>query len=353
VGPPFIEGESAYFLSINRNRKSITLNLKNEKAREIAYKLTELSDVAKENFTPGFSKRLGLDYEALKRVNPKIIYCSISGFGQDRPYRDWPSYDIAIQTMGGFVSITGEPNRPPVRIGVAVPDMISGMHVVMSILPALRARERTGMGQWIDISRLDSTVSVMTYIAGYYFTIGENPRPAGSSHPTIVPYQGFKCKDGTYLIVAIGNDTHWELMCNAAEAVHLLRDLKFTHNADRVENGSELIPKLERIFSSKPREGWFSLLTEVGVPYGPVYAMSEIFTDPHVLHRGMLLEMRHPKAGKARLIGNPMKFSETPVQIKTPPPWLGERTAEVLKNLLGYSDDDILKLRLEVCPHAC
>jgi crotonobetainyl-CoA:carnitine CoA-transferase CaiB-like acyl-CoA transferase len=346
-GPPFVEGESAYFLSINRNKKSIALNLKNARAREVALNLAETSDIAIENFTPGTAKRLGLDYEALKRVNPRMIYCSISGFGQDGPYRDWPSYDIAMQGMGGFMSITGEPDRPPVRIGVAVSDIISGMYATIAILAALRARDQIGKGQWIDISLLDSTVSVMTYMAGNYFATGRNPRPAGSSHPTIVPYQAFKCMDGSYLIVAVGNDRHWELMCKAIQAEHLLKDPKFTHNADRVRHRDDLIPQLEKIYSSKPRQEWFRILTDIGVPCGPVYTMSEIFADPQVLHRGMLLEMNHPKAGKVRLIGNPIKFSETPVQIRTPPPLLGESTDEVLKKLLNYSDEDIKKLREE------
>ena len=346
-GPPFIEGESAYFLSINRNKKSITLNLKNEKARDIALKLAKVSDVAIENFTPGVTKRLGLDYEALKNVNPGIVYCSISGFGQDGPYRDWPSYDIAMQAMGGFMSITGEPDRPPVRIGVAVSDMITGMYAVISILAALRARDETGGGQYIDISLLDSTISVMTYMAGYYFATGKNPRPAGSAHPTIVPYQAFRCKDGSYLIVAVGNDRHWELMCKAIATEHLLANPKFTHNSDRVQNRGELIPELGKIFSSRTREEWFKLLTGAGLPCGPVYTMSEIFADPQVLHRGMLVEMSHPKAGKVKLIGNPMKFRETPAQIKSAPPLLGEDTEEVLKRILNLSEDDIKKLRAE------
>jgi len=346
-GPPFVEGESAYFLSVNRNKKSITLNLKHERAREIALKLAKVSDVAIENFTPGVARKLGVDYEALAKVNARIVYCSISAFGHSGPYRDWPSYDIAMQAMGGFMSITGEPDRPPVRIGVAVSDMISGMYAAISILAALRARESTSRGQWIDISLLDSTVSLMTYMAGYYFASGKNPRPAGSSHPTIVPYQAFKCKDASYLIVAVGNDRHWELMCKAVEAEHLVKDPRFTHNADRVRNRDELTPELERIFSSKSRQEWFKALIRDGVPCGPVYTMSDIFNDPQVLHRGMLLELTHRTAGKVRLIGSPMKFSETPVHVKTAPPLLGESTAEVLKGLLNYSDEDIKKLRAD------
>jgi crotonobetainyl-CoA:carnitine CoA-transferase CaiB-like acyl-CoA transferase len=218
--------------------------------------------------------------------------------------------------MGGFMSITGEPDRPPVRIGVAVSDMITVMYAVISILAALRGRDQTGRGQYIDISLLDSTISVMTYMAGYYFATGKNPRPAGSSHLTIVPYQAFKCKDGRYLIVAVGNDRHWELMCKTIDAEDLLGNPKFTHNSDRVQNRREMIPELDGIFSSRTREEWFKLLTSAGVPCGPVYTMSEIFADPQVLHRGMLIEMSHPRAGRVRLIGNPMKFRETPAQIK-------------------------------------
>ena len=245
------------------------------------------------------------------------------------------------------MSITGEPDRPPVRIGVAVTDIINGMYATIAILAALRARDQIGKGQWIDISLLDSTVSVMTYRAGTYFATGRNPRPAGSSHPTIVPYQAFKCMDGSYLIVAVGNDRHWELMCKAVQAEHLLNDSRFTHNADRVRRRDELILRLEKIYLSKPIQEWFKILTDAGVPCGPVYAMSEIFTDPQVLHRGMLLEMSHAKAGKVRLIGNPIKFSETKVQIRTSPPLLGENTDEVLKKFLNFSDSEIAKLREE------
>jgi crotonobetainyl-CoA:carnitine CoA-transferase CaiB-like acyl-CoA transferase len=346
-GPPFVGGESAYFLSINRNKKSITLNLKNPQAKEIAHKLAALSDMVIENFTPGVSARLGLDYETLRRINPKIIYCSISGFGQDGPYREWPSYDIVMQAMGGFMSITGEYGRPPVRIGVAVSDMIAGFYAVIALLAALKARDRTGNGQFIDISLFDATVSVMTYMGEYYFVTKENPQPAGSSHPTIVPYQAFKCQDGTDLIIAVGNDRHWELLCKTIETKDLLQDSRFAHNAGRVQNRDELIPRLQSIFLKWNRDDLFRGLIGNGVPCGPVYKMSELFADPQVLHRGMVVEMDHPKLGSVKLIGSPLKLSGTPVQLRTSPPMLGENTVEILERLLNYKRDEVKKLKEE------
>ena len=346
-GPPFIKGESAYFLCLNRNKKSITLNLKNEKGREILYKLVQKCDVFLENFKPGVTKRLRMDYETICKINPRIIYCSITGFGQSGPYRDYPAYDIVIQGMGGLMGITGEPDRPPVRIGVAITDIGAGMYAAIAILSALIAREKTKKGQWIDVSLLDSTVSWMTYMAANYFATGMVPKRMGSAHPNIVPYQCFKARDGKYLTVAVGNDRIWKNFCEALGLENMVENPKFATNPKRVENRDELIPVLEKVFLSRTRDEWIEILLKKGVPCGPVYAMDEVFRDPQVLHRKMLVEIEHPKVGKIKQIGIPMKFSETPGEIKVPPPLLGQHTEEILKNLLGYSEEEINQLRSE------
>jgi len=346
-GPPFIKGESAYFLCLNRNKKSITLNLKNENGREILYKLVQKCDVFLENFKPGVTKRLRVDYETICKINPRIIYCSITGFGQSGPYRDYPAYDIVIQGMGGLMGITGEPDRPPVRIGVAITDIGAGMYAAIAILSALIAREKTRKGQWIDVSLLDSTVSWMTYMAANYFATGIVPKRMGSAHPNIVPYQCFKARDGKYLTVAVGNDRIWKNFCEALGLENLIENPKFATNPKRVENRDELIPVLEKVFLSKTRDEWIGILLKKGVPCGPVYTMDEVFRDPQVLHRKMLVEIEHPKVGKIKQIGIPMKFSETPGEIKVPPPLLGQHTEEILKNLLGYSEEEINQLKRE------
>jgi len=346
-GPPFIKGESAYFLCLNRNKKSITLNLKNEKGREILYKLVQKCDVFLENFKPGVTKRLRMDYETICKINPRIIYCSITGFGQFGPYRDYPAYDIVIQGMGGLMGITGEPDRPPVRIGVAITDIGAGMYAAIAILSALIAREKTKKGQWIDVSLLDSTVSWMTYMAANYFATGMVPKRMGSAHPNIVPYQCFKARDGKYLTVAVGNDRIWKNFCEVLGLENMVENPKFATNPKRVENRDELIPVLEKVFLSRTRDEWIEILLKKGVPCGPVYAMDEVFRDPQVLHRKMLVEIEHPKVGKIKQIGIPMKFSETPGEIKVPPPLLGQHTEEILKNLLGYSEEEINQLRSE------
>ncbi|MEM2338260.1 MAG: CaiB/BaiF CoA-transferase family protein [Candidatus Bathyarchaeia archaeon] len=346
-GPPFIRGESAYFLCLNRNKKSITLNLKSEKGKAIIYKLVKECDVLLENFKPGVTKRLGVDYETISKINPRIIYCSITGFGQTGPYQDYPAYDIVIEGMGGLMGITSEPDRPPRGVGIAIADIGAGMYAAIAILAALIAREKTGKGQWIDVSLLDSTVSLMTHMAANYFATGIVPKRDGSTHPNIAPYQCFKARDGKYLTVAVGNDRIWRNFCEALGLADLAENPKFSTNPKRVKNRDELIPTLEKIFLNKTRDEWIDILLKKGVPCGPVYAIDEVFRDPQVLHRKMLVEIEHPKAGTIKQIGIPMKFSETPGEIRTAPPLLGQHTDEILKNLLGYSEEEINQLRKE------
>ncbi len=344
-GPPFISEESAYFLSVNRNKKSLTLNLGNEQGRNIFYEIAAKCDVLLENFRPGVTEKLRIDYSTMAEKNPRLIYCSITSFGATGEYRERLAYDIVIQGLGGLMGITGEPGRPPVRIGVAVSDIGAGMYGAIAILAAIIARQRTNRGQSLDISMLDSTVSWMTYMAADYFANGRNPERMGSAHPTIVPYQCFKTKDDQYVTIAIGNDKLFQEFCNAIQMEKLADDPRFATNPSRVANRGELIRILEDVFGQRTRKDWLKVLTNAKLPAGPVYSMEEIFSDPQVLHREMLVKVQHPKAGTINQIGVPMKFSEAKLDIRLPPPLLGEHTDNVLSSLLGYDAQRISELR--------
>lgn len=343
-GPPFVDGESAYFLSVNRNKRSITLNLKSDEGRQIASKLVSNSDVLVENFRPGIAERLGIDYESLKKVNPSLIYCSISGFGQDGPYRDKPSYDIIGQAMGGLMSITGEKDCPPVKIGIAIADICAGMFACIGILAALNFRSLTGEGDRIDISLLDGQISWLSHQAGYYFATGKNPDRMGSSHPTIVPYQAFKASD-SYFVIAVGNDSLWAKFCDALSLDSLKRDPRFFSNPDRVKNREELKSTLDDFFSKKSSKEWLKLIDAAGVPCAPIQTFDDVFRDSQVLHRHMIEEIAHPKLQrKIKVIGSPIKTSKSSFKIRLPPPTLGENTDDILSDL-GYSTEEITKLR--------
>ena len=344
-GPPFVEGESAYFMSINRNKKSITLNMKSDKSTEIIHKLIKQSDVLVENFRPGAMERLGLGYERVKEMNPRIIYCSISGFGQDGPYRMLPGFDQVLQGMGGLMSITGELGGPPIKVGVAIADISGGMFASNGILVALYNREKTGKGQMVDVSLLDSQVAWLTYRAGAYFASGEIPQPMGSGHPVIVPYQAFKAKD-VFINIAVGNDQLWERFCKAVGLENVMNDPKFATNAKRVENREEIVKIISDLIVTRDGEEWLKIITDAGVPCGPIYTVDKIFADPQVLHREMVKELDHPKAGKIKVTGIPIKLSDTPGEVETAPPVLGQHTQEVLTEL-GYSDQDLEKLKQE------
>ncbi len=344
-GPPFVEGESAYFMSINRNKKSITLNMKSDKSTEIIHKLIKQSDVLVENFRPGAMERLGLGYERVKEMNPRIIYCSISGFGQDGPYRMLPGFDQVLQGMGGLMSITGELGGPPIKVGVAIADISGGMFASNGILVALYNREKTGKGQMVDVSLLDSQVAWLTYRAGAYFASGEVPQPMGSGHPVIVPYQAFKAKD-VFINIAVGNDQLWERFCKAVGLENVMNDPKFATNAKRVENREEIVKIISDLIVTKDGEEWLKIITDAGVPCGPIYTVDKVFADPQVLHREMVKELDHPKAGKVKVTGIPIKLSDTPGEVETAPPVLGQHTQEILAEL-GYSDKDLEKLKQE------
>ncbi len=342
-GPPFVEGESAYFMSINRNKKSITLDMKGDKAIEIIMKLIKQSDVLVENFRPGAMERLGLAYQQVKAVNPRLVYCSISGFGQNGPYRMLPGFDQVLQGMGGLMSITGEAGGPPVKVGVPIADITAGMFAAYGIAIALFAREQTGSGQMVDISLLDGQVALLTYRAGSYFASGEIPERIGSGHPVIVPYQAFKARD-VFINIAVGNDQLWGKFCKAVGLESIMNDPRFATNAQRVQNRDAVVKAVGDLIATKSGEEWLTILTDAGIPCGPIYTVDKIFSDPQVIHRQMVTELQHPKAGAIRVTGNPVKLSDTPGEINVPPPLLGQHTQEVLEGL-GYSEKDIEELR--------
>lgn len=343
--PPFINGVSSYYLSLNRGKKSITINLKTEEAVKIIYELTTKCDVVVENFRPGVTERLKVDYETLKKINPKIIYCSISSFGQTGPYAQWPGYDLIIQGMSGLMGITGEKDSDPMRIGVAVEDINAGLHAVIAILAAIRVRDLTGVGQYIDLSMFDAGVSWMTYVAGNYFATGNVPQRMGTAHPSIVPYQAFKTGDEKYILIAGGNDRLFVILCTILGLERLVDDPEYISNKVRVENKKKLIHILQEAFMKKPRDAWLDRLRDSGFPCAPVYTIDEVFADPQVHHRDMVVEMDHPTAGVIKQIGTPFKLSESKIVLKSYPPKLSEHTVEILTELLRYSESEIKTLR--------
>ena len=343
-GPPFIGEESAYFLSINRSKRSLTLNLREPQAKEIFLKLAESSDVVVENFTPGVMERFGLGYDEVKQTNPKIVYCSISGFGQDGPYRNRPAYDQIMQGISGLMSITGEPDGEPQKIGIAVTDIGAGMWSAFAIMAALHHREQHGEGQYIDISMMDAQVAWLTYQAAYFFANGEPPKRMGAAHPTLVPYQAFMCQDGKYINVAVGSERIWGRFCQGVHREDLQNDPEYAVNSDRVRNRAKLVPMLQEYFLTRPVADWVEDLQEANVPCGPINDLADVFADPQVLARNMYLEIPHPTLGAIKQTGLPIKFSLTPGGLDRHPPLLGEHNQEILEDL-GYSVAQVDKMK--------
>ena len=343
-GPPFLGDESAYYLSCNRNKKSLTLNLKDEQGVAIARKLAAQSDIFIENFRIGGLDAIGLDYAALKEINPRLIYCSISGFGHTGPDHKLPGYDFMIQGRGGFMSITGERDGTPLKVGVAIVDLASALFSCNAILAALLARERTGEGQHIDIALLDSQIALLANVGSNYLCSGEVPERWGNAVSSIVPYQAFQAKDD-YLILAIGNDGQWERFCAAAEVSAWSGDERFATNPQRVAHRAVLIPMLEALFRQKTVAEWLQRCADADVPAGPVNSLDKVFADPQTQARGMRVEMPHPTAETVQMAGTPLNLSATPTQMRLPPPLLGEHTDEILTNLLGLNRETIVDLR--------
>jgi crotonobetainyl-CoA:carnitine CoA-transferase CaiB-like acyl-CoA transferase len=342
-GPPFVAGESAYFLSVNRNKESMTLDFKTTDGRRILERLIAAADVLVENFRPGTLAGAGFDAGRLLDTYPQLIYCAVSGFGQTGPRRDEPGYDAVMQAEGGLMSITGDPGGPPFRLGVAISDIVSGMWAAYGILAALHARAQTGRGQQVDVGMLDATVSLLTYQAGICFATGQAPPRLGNRHPTIVPYESFPTSDGD-LVVAIGNDAIWQRFCAAAEAPDLAADPRFAANRDRVTHYDVIKPRLDAVFRQRSRQDWIERLAPAGVPCGSVRDVQEVLRDPQTAARGMVQALSHPVAGDIRVTGVPAKLSATPGAVRTAPPTLGQHTDAVLAEL-GCTPDDIASLR--------
>ena len=339
-GPPFIQEESAYFLSINRNKRSLTLNLRDPQAKEVFLKLAKDADVVVENFTPGVMERFGLGYDDVKAANPNIIYCSISGFGQGGPYSGRSAYDQIMQGMGGLMSITGEPNGEPQKVGIAVTDIGAGMWSAFGIMAAIHHRHEHGEGQYIDVSMLDAQVAWLTYQAATYFANGEPPKRLGAAHPTLVPYQAFPCQDGKLLNLAVGSERIWERFCESIEREDLKDNPDFATNADRVRNRGALVPMLQEVFNKRPVLEWVDSLNAASVPAGPINDLADVFSDPQVLSREMYQEIPHPTLGTIKQTGLPIKFSRTPGGLDRHPPLLGEHNSEILGEL-GFSEEEI------------
>jgi crotonobetainyl-CoA:carnitine CoA-transferase CaiB-like acyl-CoA transferase len=342
--PPQIEGESAYFLSINRNKKSLTLNLKSNEGKDIFYKLASTADVIVENFRPGVTEKLGIDYPTLSKINKKLIYCSISGFGQTGPYSSLPGYDLVVFAMGGIMSFTGEEGRPPVRVNVPIADISSGIYAVTAILAALNYRSNSGMGQYIDVSMHDVQVSFLTHQAMNTIATGKNPQRTGSVHPNLAPYQAFKGSD-SYFVLAAGNDKLWTAFCNEVGRPEWATDSRFVTNPDRMKNRETLTLFLNELFAQRPSSYWVDIARKAGVPAGEIFSVSEVLTDPHVLAREMVTEIVNPRTGKKlKQLGTPVKFSESETSIRLSPPSLGEHTSNILSQL-GYSGAEIEDLK--------
>jgi crotonobetainyl-CoA:carnitine CoA-transferase CaiB-like acyl-CoA transferase len=336
-GPPFLETESAYFLSVNRNKESVVLDLKTEGDRDALLRLAERADVVVENFRPGTMERLGLGYERLQARNPGLIMASVSGFGATGPGSRRPGYDVLAQAMGGLMAVTGEPGGPPLKAGFSVADIGAGMWAAFGILAALHARSRTGRGQWLETSLFETILSWQTYQAGNFFATGRDPEPLGTAHPNIAPYQALRCQDG-YLVVACGNDTLWQRMTEAL-GIDWGDDPRYRTNPDRVRHRKALVEALEAHLSRWSTEAAWEALDQAGVPAGPIQAFSQVYQDPQVLARDMLVEVEHPVAGPVRMTGIPLKLSATPGSVRRPPPTLGQHTAAVLREF-GVSGEE-------------
>jgi formyl-CoA transferase len=345
-GPPFSGGESAYYLCCNRNKKSIVIDLKKPEGLDLVRELAKVSDVFVENFTPGLTKRFGLDYETLRGLNPRLIYTSITAYGQNGPYRDRPGYDMVLSAVGGLMYITGEPDGNPCKVGVAITDVLTGVYSSGAITSALLWRERSGRGQYLDISLLDVQVSGLANIASNYLVAGKEAQRWGTAHESIIPYQVFQTKDRP-IAIAVANQKLWVNFCNLVGKDDWLNDPRFESNPKRVENRNILLPLIDELFAQKTCDEWMELLVSAAIPCGPVNNMEHLFADPQIAHRNMVNKIPHPTIGTLALTGIPIKYSETPGKIRHHPPLLGEHTDEILAGTLGYSAEQIKVLKTQ------
>lgn len=341
---PYINGESAYFMSLNRNKRSLVLNLKSEEGKKVLRDMVKNVDVIVENFRPGTMEKLGLSYEELKEYNPKIIYAAASGFGHSGPYSKKPAYDGVVQAMGGIMSITGEKGGKPTRVGPSIGDVAAGLFTCIGVLAALTSRNKTGEGQKVDVAMLDCQVAILENAIARYVVSGEAPKPAGNRHTSIVPFEPFDVSDGE-LMIAVGNDAIWARFCKATGLDDLIENPKFSENPKRNENYDELRPLIAKAMMAKTINEWRELLDASGVPNGPINSIDKVLEDEQVKARDMIVEVEHPVAGSLKMPGIPIKMSATPGAVLTPAPMLGEHSNEILKELVGLSDDQIEKLR--------
>jgi glutaryl-CoA transferase len=345
MGPPFLaDGGSAYFLAINRNKKSVAIDLTRDLGRDLLLELAGAADVVWENFRPGVMARLGCDYPRLAAANPRAILCSISAYGQAGPYRDWPAFDLALQAMGGAMSLTGEPGGQPVRMGLPMGDLAGGMFGAFAVAAALLRRQTTGQGAHIDLSLLDCQASLLTYVAQYFWTDGRVPGPQGSGHASVAPYQALATRDG-HLIVAVFAEKFWRGFCVAAERPEWEHDRRFATNRDRVANRETLMPLVEEIFATRPTDEWLARLTAEGVPATPILTVDRVLADAQVRWRQMVVDMSHPRLGAVPTLGTPIKVDGRMGLEVSPPPALGEHTDAVLREVLKYGGDRIAELR--------
>jgi len=343
-GPPFAGGESAYFLSINRNKKSVALDFKSAQGRGLLRRLAGVADVLVENFRPGTMESLSLGESELRGLNPRLIYASLSAFGADGPMKDWPGYDLIVQAWGGLMSITGMPDGEPTKVGVAIIDIVAGLMLGKAVVAALFARERSGVGQKIETSLLEAEVACLINAGSNFLVGGSVPGRWGNAHPNIVPYQSFKTSNG-YLVVGVASEAIWRRFCGAIEMPGLAGDPRFAKNSDRVQHRADLIPILTDIFLKRDSAVWMSLLSGASVPCAPVQTIAEVFAAPQLLHRKMVVDVEHPTAGSVRMAGLPVKLSTTEASIRLPPPLLGQHTEEVLRTWLKMDDSEIIELR--------
>ena len=354
-GPPWMKDgqgkdttESAYFLSVNRNKKSVTLDISKPEGQKIVHELVGKCQVLIENYKVGALKKYGLGYEEIKAVNPSIIYCSVTGFGQDGPYAPRPGYDFIFQGMGGLMSITGEgdgqPGAGPQKVGIAITDVLTGMYASVAILAAITHRERTGQGQYIDAALLDTIVAFNANQIVSYFASGKIPQRYGNAHPQVVPYEVFPTADG-HIILAVGNDSQFASFCQTAGCAELAEEARFKTNSARIVHRGELIPLIAEVMRTRTKREWIEALETANVPCGPINNMKEVFDDPQVQHRKLRVDIPHPLGGTAPVVASPLRLSETPVEYRLAPPTLGQHTGEVLKNLLGKSDAELERLK--------
>lgn len=340
---PYVNGDSIYFVSINRGKKSIAVDLKTEAGKEIFFELVKQVDVVAENFKPGTMEKLGLGYETIRKVNPRIIYAAMSGFGHSGPYSARPAYDMIVQAMGGIMSITGQPEGAPTRVGTSIGDITAGLFGAVGILAALHKRKETGRGQKVDVAMLDGQVSILENAIARYASTGEIPGPLGSRHPSITPFEAFRTKDA-WIILAVGNDKLWKSFCDAVDKPDWLAEPDFETNDKRNREHDRIKPLLDALFAERTTAEWMKLLTDAHVPASPINTMADLFSDPQVQARNMLVEVQQPGVGAIKVAGNPIKLSEVPPEEEIPAepaPAIGQHTAEILRAHLGFDEDQI------------